>query len=99
MRDDAPPMCPNCWELRSKTVKPEQSLEAPDRLQKVGMYVGFAALVPGCLAVQIAGLIVNVIGLVKASDEGAREKSIIGLCCAGLGLVFSVIALTFAANS
>lgn len=100
-RPDAVPMCPACWALREATVAPQQTYSGT-ALQTTGFVLGFIALFP-IPAFQLATLAVNVIGLIRAKEgtpaRAVRWKSVVGLCCAGAGLMIDFALGVFAVMS
>jgi hypothetical protein len=86
-------MCPNCWELRSRSVTENQG-RGRTNLQTVGLVLGFFSLVPMCLAIQIASLVVNIVAIVKAKElpeDHPRWKSITGLILTIIGVGTTVL--------
>jgi hypothetical protein len=86
-------MCPNCWELRSRSV-PENQGRGGTNLQTLGLVLGVCSLVPMCVAFQIASLVVNIVALVKARNlpEGQpRWKSTTGLILTLVGVALTVL--------
>ena len=86
-------MCPNCWALRSRIV-PENQGRGGSNLQLVGLVLGVVSLVPMCVAIQIASLVVNIVAVVKARQlpEGSpRWQSITGLALTLLGAGLTVL--------
>jgi len=91
VRPEALPMCPACWELRSRTV--EALVKSPARLPLVGLVLGLLALWPGCWAMQVGAGVVNGVALYRSRGEPwrARWREGLGLAFAGLGLVVSIL--------
>ncbi len=96
-RAEALPMCPKCWDLRSERVeKPGQ--ENSQRLRIAGLILGVVALIPGCWIVQIAAIIVNILGIVRGRKRQIPREAlnIAGLVLGILGLLFSIGIVVFA---
>ena len=94
-RPEARPMCPSCWALRSRSV-PENQGRSRVGLQTIGLVLGVVSLIPMCVAVQIASLVVNIVAMVKAKDlpEGhPRWKAITGLALTLLGVGITVLVV------
>jgi len=92
-RPEARPMCPNCWDLRSRNVTENQGRSGAN-LQVIGLVLGVLSLIPMCVAVQIASLVVNIVALVKARQfppGHPRWQAITGLSLTLLGLVATVV--------
>jgi hypothetical protein len=92
-RPEARPMCPNCWALRSRNVTENQG-RGGTNLQTIGLVLGVVSLVPMCVAIQIASLVVNIVALVKARDLPAghrRWQPITGLILTLLGAGATVL--------
>ncbi len=98
-RPDALPMCPKCWELRQKVV-PVVAAASETRLQTAGLAMGAVSLVPMCWWLQIASIVVNIVGIVKAKEGPARAvrwRSVTGLVLSCLGLLGTVLVVTLGA--
>ena len=88
-------MCPACWALRSQRVETNQGRGSGTTLQTAGLVLGVIALVPMCIAVQIASLIINIVALVKAKEPPAslvRWRPITGLVLTAVGIVLTCIS-------
>jgi hypothetical protein len=86
-------MCPACWELRGRNVTVNQA-QGGTGLQTTGLVLGFISLIPMCVAVQIASLVLNIIALMKAKEPPARRvrwQPITGLILTVIGLVITVL--------
>jgi uncharacterized membrane protein len=86
-------MCPNCWALRSRNVTENQG-RGGTNLQTIGLVLGVVSLVPMCVAIQIASLVVNIVALVKARELPAnhrRWQPITGLILTLLGVGATVL--------
>lgn len=95
-RPDAVPMCPDCWELRGRTVGPASVSKPSTALQTAGLVLGFFALLP-LPAVQIAALVVSIMGIVKAKEppqSNVRWRPIVGLVLAFMGVGVDVLVFT-----
>jgi hypothetical protein len=89
-------MCPACWALRHQRVETHQGRGSSTALQTTGLVLGVIALIPMCVAVQIASLIVNIIALVRAKEPPAslvRWRPITGLVLTALGLIMTVVSV------
>lgn len=87
-------MCPACWELRLRRVETNQGRGSGTALQTSGLVLGVIALVPMCVAFQIASLIVNIIAIVKAKEPPARLvrwRPITGLVLTVVGVLMTVL--------
>ncbi len=98
-RPEAVPLCPNCWDLRSKTTVPQNN-DRDARLQTTGFVLGFISLLP-FWPVVLASLIINIVSLVKAKPDSPlrpkRWKSVTGLvvtlCSCSLWALVAAIAI------
>lgn len=93
-RPEARPMCPACWDLRFQRVEANQGRSSGTALQTTGLVLGGIALIPMCVAFQLAALIVNIIALVKAKEPPAslvRWRPITGLVLTCLGILMTVL--------
>lgn len=93
-RPEAHPMCPACWALRSQRVEANQGRSSGTALQTAGLVLGVIALVPMCVAFQIASLIVNIVALVKAKEPPAslvRWRPITGLALTAVGVILTIV--------
>lgn len=100
VRPEAVPMCAACWELRARTVTPQNISESGTALLTIGLVLGVISLLPA-VALQICSLVVNIMALVRAKESPAREKrwrSVVGLCLTGVGVVVDVIFFAGLAN-
>lgn len=90
-------MCVSCFDLRARSV-PENKASST-ALQTAGLVLGFVSLLP-LPAIILASLVVNIVGIVKVSDPGARAvryRPIVGLvltCLSAAGW----LTLTFSAR-
>jgi hypothetical protein len=87
-------MCPACWELRSQRVETNQGRGSGTALQTAGLVLGLVAVIPMCVAFQLASLIVNIIAIVKAKEPPAqlvRWRPILGLAFTLLGIALTVL--------
>ncbi|MFL5346278.1 MAG: hypothetical protein ACJ8AT_15930 [Hyalangium sp.] len=94
IRPEARPMCPACWALRAQRVEANQGRGGGTALQTTGLVLGLLALVPMCVAFQLASLIVNIVALVKAKEPPAslvRWRPITGLVLTAVGAVLTLI--------
>lgn len=85
-------MCPACWNLRSRSVTANQA-KSGTGLQSAGLLLGVLSLVPMCLVVQAASLVLNIIAIVKAKEPPASTKRwqpITGLTLTVIGLILTV---------
>lgn len=95
VRPEALPMCVACWALRERSVEPPAATKR-DRTPLVGLVLGAVALVPGCFALQLAALALNVVALVRtrrAGPEARRWQAWTGLGLTLVGLAGSVALL------
>jgi hypothetical protein len=87
-------MCPNCWDLRGRKVTTNQG-RGGTGIQTLGLVLGVVSLVPMCVAVQIASLVVNIVVLVKAKKEfptgHRRWQPITGLILTLIGVGVTVV--------
>jgi hypothetical protein len=100
-RPEARPMCPACWELRNQRVETNQGRSSGTALQTTGLVLGVIALVPMCVAIQIASCIVNIIAIVKAKEPPAslvRWRPITGLALTAVGVVLTVVVALMSAK-
>jgi hypothetical protein len=81
-----------CWDLRTRTV------DAPERdgtgLIITGLVLGVLSLIPACLPIQVAALVVNFIALGRTKEPPERKlrwMAITGLVLTGVGFVGGVI--------
>jgi hypothetical protein len=90
-------MCKRCWEARAKVVV-QNEVPSETKMQTAGLVLGCIALLP-LPAIQMAAVVVNIVGLVKAKEGLAREqrwKNTLGLVLACLGFVgFLVLVIGF----
>lgn len=87
-------MCPACWDLRFQRVEANQGRSSGTALQTTGLVLGGIALIPMCVAFQLAALIVNIIAIVKAKEPPAslvRWRPITGLVLTCLGILMTVL--------
>jgi len=94
VRPEALPMCPTCWELRQKVAPKPPNTKAT--IQTVGLVLGVFSLIPGCFALQVASIIVNIIAIVRAKEPFARSvrwRAILGLLLSCVGLVLGGVLL------
>ncbi len=87
-------MCPACWELRHQRIETNQGRSSGTALQTAGLVLGIIALVPMCVAVQLASLIVNIVALVRAKEPPAslvRWRPITGLALTAVGLILTLV--------
>lgn len=93
-RPDAVPMCVGCWGVREQKVGPMGAAEKPSTaLQTAGLVVGAIAMLP-LPGVQIAALVLTIMGIVRVKSPEARAvrwRSVAGLCLVGVGLVVDVV--------
>ncbi|MDY7226520.1 B-box zinc finger protein [Hyalangium rubrum] len=92
-RPEARPMCPACWELRGRNVTVNQARSGTG-LQTAGLVLGVISLIPMCVAIQIASLVLNIVALVKSKEPPAdkvRWQPITGLILTAVGLVATVL--------
>lgn len=88
VRPEARPMCPTCWDLRARTVNAPEV--AGMGLVVSGLVLGVLSLVPMCIALQIASLVVNGVSLRRTREPPGRERRwmpITGLALTGVGFV------------
>lgn len=90
-RPDAVPMCPACWELRSKVAQ-KVDTKPSTRLQTTALVLGCIAILP-ILFLQITALVVGIVALVKTRNptiRHARWRPIVGLVFAGVGIALDL---------
>ena len=94
VRPNALPMCPACWELRSRVASAQPKTKGSGTaLQTTGLVLGLFALLP-IPALQIASVITNIVGIAKAKEPPAlnvRWRPMVGLSLTGVGLVISFL--------
>ena len=91
-------MCPACWALRTQRVESNQGRGSGTALQTAGLVLGIIAVIPMCVAFQLAALVVNIVALVKAKEPPARLvrwRPITGLALTVVGLVLTVVFSLF----
>ncbi|RKH01964.1 hypothetical protein [Corallococcus carmarthensis] len=93
VRREAPPLCPGCWELRTRNI----AVEAKDpgiTLADSGLLVGVISVIPMCYAAHVASLVLNTVSLVRNrhadSPRVNRKKAIAGLALTGTGLLLTL---------
>jgi hypothetical protein len=84
-------MCPACWELRERSVKPQQ--QSRTALQTTGLVLGCVSLAP-LWFVQVISIVVNIVAIVKAKEGPAydvRWRPITGLVLTAVGIAGEVL--------
>ncbi|NTX06314.1 MULTISPECIES: hypothetical protein [Myxococcus] len=97
MRPEARPMCPACWDLRTRTVN------APERhgpaLPIIGLILGVLSLLPAAVLIQIVAVVVNIIAFGRTREppnQSLRWMAIAGLALTGVGVVWGgIVAMMF----
>ena len=96
-RPDAVPMCVGCWGVREQKVGPIAAADKPSTaLQTAGLVVGAIAMLP-LPGVQIAALVLTIMGIVRVKSPEARAvrwRSVTGLCLVGVGLIVDVVVFS-----
>lgn len=83
-RSEAPPLCPNCWQLREKAVSANRSKESKG-LRLAGLIIGVVSLISPLVI--IVSLIVNIKALNKNNqNKDARRWMNVA------GIVFTICA-------
>jgi hypothetical protein len=79
-RPDAKPMCPACWDLRSKQFAVDQRSAPSKAIFTTALVLGCLSLVP-IPAVMLASIVLSILGLVRARGEMAHQrwKPLVGL--------------------
>lgn len=95
-RPDALPMCPACWELRSRSVV-DQTTRPSTAVFTAALILGVISLLP-LPVVMITSVVVGIIALVRAKGdyESQRWKPLVGLALTVLSalgwIVFVAVA-------
>lgn len=95
VRRHAPPLCPGCWERRSRAVPKPVGNEGPDlSAAGIGLWVGIISVIPMCIPAQVVSLVLNTVNLVRnrhpQSPQLNRRKAIAGLVLTGIGVLLTV---------
>ncbi|MCU0698771.1 MAG: hypothetical protein MUC96_19895 [Myxococcaceae bacterium] len=96
-RPDALPMCPACWELRSRNVV-DQTSKPSTAIFTASLVLGIISLLP-LPVVMFVSLVVGLMALVRAKNqfEAQRWKPIVGLVLTVLSLLGWFLLLVLAA--
>lgn len=92
-RPEAPPLCPRCWELRSKAVV-EQVVTESRKLQIAGLVLGIVSFLHPLF--MVGSLIVNIRELRrKGTSGGSQWMNVAGVSLTGLAVLTWVGVIAF----
>ncbi|MCY0998719.1 hypothetical protein OWM54_16390 [Myxococcus sp. MISCRS1] len=93
VRPEARPMCPTCWDLRSRVVPAAEGTSKSTVI--TGFVLGVLSLLPFCFILQAGAVIMNLVMMsrVEKTPELARLRwmPIAGLACSGLGFAITLL--------